>query len=182
MLKTKNATYKAILIFNLLCIVAALVLCALSIVDATSNLAQQIACLFQIAALIYAAYYVFAGFTKDAAKYYKTFAAIFALAQIASLSSLSANANSYFGSLLSALTLGLILVLFLSKNLGKKTSLILCGILVVVVVLSLIAALVEGGFTTGAVIFPIIARFVLAALLGIMTFAKYIDKAARGSK
>ena len=179
MLKTKNSTYKVILILSLICIAAGLVLSALSITGNDSNLPQQIACLFNIAALIYAAYYILAGYSKDAAKYYKTYAAIFALAQVAALSAIGATANSYIGTLLSALTLAAILVLLFSKDLGKQKSMSLCVALLVLVVLSFISALVNEGWIS-VVMFPIIVRFVLACILTIMTVAKYIDKAARG--
>ena len=179
MLKTKNSTYKAILILSLICIVAGLVLSALSITGNDSNLPQQIACLFNIAALIYAAYYILAGYSKDAAKYYKTYAAIFALAQIASLGAIGANSSSYLATVLGALTLATILVLLFSKDLGKKKSLSLCIALLVLVALSFCSSLAAVGWSS-AFMFPIIVSFVLACILTVMTVAKYVDKAARG--
>ena len=178
MFNTKNATYKLILIIALVLIVAALVLTALAIAHDDSNLASQVSCLFKIAALIYAAYYIFAGFSKDAAKYFKTFAAIFALAEIASLANLGMSANSYFATLVATLSLSAILVLLFSKDLGKKKSLMISAALIVFTVISLIMALANA---VAIIVWgPLAATVVLACLFFIMTFAKYVDKASRG--
>jgi len=176
MLKTKNTAYNAFVVILIILSIVALILNAAAMVNGEENLPVQICCLFNIAALIYAAYYIFSGFSKDAAKYFKAFGVIFALALVAAL----AAADGYLMTLLAALSLSAVIILTFGKDMGKKASFIACGILLVLTVLFYIASLSSNA--AFAVRSMTVTGIVLSLLLGVMIYAKYADKAQRGSK
>ena len=84
-----------------------------------------------IACLAFAGFYIISGYTKDAAKYYKMFGALFSIKYLTSILSGSTNSGTPFGIMVISLSLVIVLVLLLSENLGKTKSLILCGLHVV---------------------------------------------------
>jgi len=179
MLKTKNATYKVILIVALICIVAALVESAICVSNAAFGVTMQVVCVCNIAALIYAAFYILAGYNKDNANFYKIFGAIYALAQIVDLAFLGTVNAGYVVMLFAALILAAILVLVFSKDLGKQKSMTIC---IVLVALTAALTICAASGVLVEVVGMYWVKLVLACLYTLMTFAKYVDKAARGSK
>ena len=177
MLKTKNAGYKAIVIITLILLVAALVVTGFIAVKC-GDLATQVACLLEFAALIYAAYYILSGYSKDAAKYYKTYSYVLAVALLLALAAISKNANDYLVSLLVTLQFAIVLVLGLSKDLGKKNSMYLCYAYLLVCVIGFALSFAGGLMTIGYSV----VQLIFAIVITVMTVAKYIDKAARGTK
>ena len=177
MLKTKNPGYKAIVVISLILLIAGLVITGFVAVKC-GNLADQVVCLLAFATLIYAAYYILSGYGKDAARYYKIFTFVLAAVLLVALAAVGKNTDRYLVSLLLTLQLVLVLVLGLSKDLGKKNSMYLCYayllICVIEFAMSFSGALIDIGFSAVELIFAIV--------MTVMTVAKYIDKAARGTK
>lgn len=189
MFKTDNIIYKIILVFNLFCTIGGIATGILIATSDESGILLKISSLCALAALLFAGYYIISGYTKDAAKFYKSFAFLFAVSQ------LSAMICSLFESTLNIVDitcyffgLAFIVLMIFKKNLGKKVSLILCGIIIILCVISLSIAIqtatgidlgdnLLGTLTTARGVIQIL----LGVLFGIMTYAKYLDKDARGT-
>ena len=180
MLKTKKPLYKVVVVFNLLCIVFCLVAAALSMFVENAGKAFTLDAVFIILAMMAAAYYMLGGYSKNAAKYYKVFAAFAALSGLVTLITTCLNGNGALFVICDAIVFAIILYMTFSLNQGKKRSLSFCGIAVVLRVVGLIAFLVVGN-ASGVVVMRYVSYIILACLLGIMTFAKYVDKDARGT-
>ena len=82
----------------------------------------------------------------------------------------------------------LLLVLLFVKNLGKKTSFIICGVIFAIKAVIFIlcvttfpGALFNGDVLGSAYNFKSLAGLTLAAVTGICTYAKYVDKDERNT-
>ena len=181
MLKTDKPAYKAILILNLLLLVAGLVLCVFGIASPDANLYSKITRYTAIVVLIFGDFYILRGHGKDSAKYYKLFGAFYALYIITAIVSISTNATKPMIVAYENASLVIVLVLVLSENIGKLKSFILCGLLVLINIAVLVTNLITGKYI-GIVLSMMFIDIVLACLYGIMTYAKYLDKAERGTK
>ena len=181
MLRTDKPIYKVILILNLLFIAAGVVLCVIGIISPDANATRIINRIVAIACLIFAAFYILNGYTKDAAKYYKVFGALLVIKYLAGILSGATNSGIPFSIMATTLSLVLVLVLLLSENLGKTKSLVLCGVFVIFRVVFLLYSIIKSDIST-MLIMSNIVNLDLACLYGIMTFAKYLDKAERGTK
>ena len=181
MLRTDKPIYKAILILNLLFIVAGVVFSVIGIARADANVSRIICLILSVICLVFAAFYIISGYTKDAAKYYKVFGALLAIKYLVEILSGSINSAIPFGVMVRALSLVIVLVLLLSANLGKAKSFVLCGIFVILRVALLLYAVIRGDMLTILLIGNIV-NIDLACLYGIMTYAKYLDKTERGTK
>ena len=177
MLKTKNSGYKAIVIITLILLIAALVITALVAVK-EDHLPSQIACLLEFAALIYAAYYILSGYSKNAAKYYKTYGFMIAGAFVFALAAITQATNDYFATLVVAIQLTIVLILTMIKDLGKKKSMGLCYAYLLVAVIGLALSFAGGLIAIGYAV----VELIFAIVMTVMTVAKYIDKTARGTK
>jgi len=178
MLKTgKGSIFVSIL--ALICIVAALGFSVYSVVSTEQTVAVQFATLLNIAALIYAAFYISAGHNKANASYFKSYGYVLAMSQIAIVAAGAAIGASYLSILLGALLLAAIVVLTVSKDLGKANSLLLCAVMIILTLLVTFSLYSTLGMQ--AVLSSLI-KLLLVLLFTFMTFAKYQDKAARGSK
>ena len=187
MLRTDKPIYKVILILNLLFIAAGLVFCVMDICLSADKIYRVAASVLKIVALGFATYYIFEGYEKDAAKYYKSFGICFILAQIASLIGTILDdvrlSDAKMFTIIPALVLICLLILVFAKNLRKAGSLVLCGILVVLNVITICSLEIWSAEATFIVLYgTIFSRLLLACLYGIMTYAKYLDKAERGTK
>ena len=178
MLRTDKPIYKVILILNLLFIVAGIVFSIIGFTNANMNTTRIISNIADIACLVFAAFYIFGGYTKSAAKYYKMFGVFLAVRFFISVLSGSVNSKPTLSIMVATFSLVLILVLLLSENLGKTKSFVLCGLLVII---QLVLLIVGKDKSVGFIISNLV-RQDLACLYGIMTYAKYLDKAERGTK
>ena len=181
MLRTDKTIYKVILILNLLFIVAGIVLCVIGIASPDASATRIIMRIAAIVCLIFAAFYILNGYTKNAAKYYKVYGALLAIKHLTGILSGSIESGTPFGIMILSLSLVIVLVLLLSENLGKTKSFILCGLNVILGVGLLLYSVIKGNIPT-ILIMSNIVNIDLACLFGIMTFAKYLDKAERGTK
>ena len=181
MLRTDKPIYKVILVLNLLFIVAGIGLSVVGITNPEADIFKIISRIEAIACLVFAAFYIISGYTKDAAKYYKVYGALLAVKYLAGILSGSTKSGTPFGIMMIALSLVITLVLLLSENLGKTKSFVLCGLLVIVRIVLLIYSVAENNIPTIFVLSNIV-NIDLACLYGIMTYAKYLDKTERGTK
>ena len=181
MLRTDKPIYKVILVLNLLFIVAGVAICAIGMASPDANLTRILFRVSAIACLVFAGFYIINGYTKDAAKYYKVYGALYAVKHLMGILSGSAKSGTTFGIMVLALSLVITLVLLLSENLGKTKSFVLCGLLVILGVVLLVHSLSQGNIPT-ILIMSNIVNVDLAYLYGIMTYAKYLDKAERGTE
>ena len=177
MLKTENKIYKAILFICIICILFALYLD----ISLISNGQQTIGIIFHgilnAISLLYAIFYILNGYNKNASRYYRSFGILLAITQTFALAMVSF-INPKTGNLIVVgLELITILVLVLSEDLGKNKSFVLCLILII---LNGVSILMCGGtYVSHCNIF---CKFTLSCLYGILTYAKYLDKASRGVK
>ena len=178
MLRTDKPIYKVILILNLLFIAAGIVFSVIGITNADMNATRIISHVAAIACLAFAGFYILSGYAKNAAKYYKVYGALLAVIFIVSILSGSVNSGIPLGIMTMILSLVVVLVLLLSENLGKTKSFALCGLLVIFNVVLLIG----GQDMSVTSIITKLVKIDLACLYGIMTYAKYLDKAERGTK
>ena len=142
-----------------------------------------------IIALTVGMVYVFMGFTKDAAPYLRYFMGFAALSELASIADVANMNVTPFGACFGAVIYGVYIILTVGKDLGKKQSLLLCVILLVLSVVMLIGSissfpgLVLGGNTQGTLyMIRSAAKVCLATTALLAIYAKYVDKASRGTK
>ena len=181
MLRTDKPIYKVILILNLLFIVAGIVLSVIGIAGPAANAFKIISRIVAIACLVFAGFYILGGYTKNAAKYYKVYGVLLAIKYFAGILSGSTKSRTPFGTAVITLSLVIVLVLLLSENLGKTKSLVLCGLLVILRAVILLPPIIKGIISINFIITNLV-NIDLACLYGIMTYAKYLDKAERGTK
>ncbi len=180
MFDTKSIVYKAVIIINLLFVAVGVFLSVLSIVNENGTIACQICGVFNIYALLFAGYYILAGYKKNAAKFYKVYALLFAISQSILLFYICSLTTEFILIFLTALALSVILTLLFGRNMGKKVSLILCGILVLFAVLLLIFLLI---YVNKLILLECsIVNLILVSLCFVLTYAKYVDKATRNAK
>ena len=184
MLRTDKPIYKVILVLNLLFIAAGIVFSVIGITNAEMNITRIISHIAAITCLVFAAFYILNGYTKNAAKYYKVYGALLASIFLISVLSGSVNSRSSIGIMAASLSLVIVLVLLLSENLGKSKSFVLCGLLVIINIvfpIYVITPMMARGSSDYSLITPLV-KIDLVCLYGIMTYAKYLDKAERGTK
>lgn len=139
-----------------------------------------------------AMYYAWRGCSKNAAICYKIYMLIAVVSYQLASSALGIHLNGVAAGVsvgLYTLGAGCALALALGTDLGKKTSMILCWIIIAVTAaLMCTAAIVLPGAVRGGSVMGTIAlsragsNFFLAVVAMAMTAAKYQDKAARGTK
>ena len=184
MLQTKNSLYKALLIVNLICLLVGVLAMISIIVGPTANIYMRISGIFVLLALVFAAYYILMGYQKADAKFYKLFQTFFGFAQLVAILDIGITVGEYLPVLISCLLFGLFIYMVLIKNLGKQRSQILCLVIFVLSVLDLLAGVSKVPCTDmygTLVLIRNIAKILLTIMFCIMTYAKYLDKAARGT-
>ena len=123
--------------------------------------------LASIAALVYC----LAGYKKEASIFFKTFVYLFVF---------YAFVTTFMGAsqLFTVIEFGLLCALALSFNLGKTRSYIYTGLLIICSIVKNIILAVDMGLSSAN---ASVSEFLLVIILGIMVYAKYQDKAARGT-
>lgn len=134
---------------------------------------------FAIIALISAIIYVSAGFKKTSAKFFKFFLYAFILSQLITLfSQVIILKRSIFAIISTLIPFILLNVLFGTKDLGKKTSIILSTIILACVFAATIFPTIVFKFDIMRLI-GWITDLSLSAVLLVMMILKYYDKALR---
>ena len=186
MLKTDNWLFKLILIFNILCILVCDIASVKDIIDPASTPFMQVGGACSIVALLAALYYILMGYSKNASAYYKLYGALYALSALVSIFNVSHNNQAtVYTTVLSALVFAFVLVMTLSRDLGKRNSFIICGLTFACAAIQVVLGFVDIPATNEEkplIIIRLVAGVVMASMLGVMTFAKYVDKAQRHTK
>lgn len=156
--------------------------CALGEIDviATSKLdgLYKLEGILDVFALALSFIYLVLGYKKGVANYYKA-SILIAAAHALVVTSVASNEPTKYVSIIScAICFGLLLGLAFGKNNGKKESLIICGIIVVLRVLGI---LFNANGLTDPKTLLIISQLILAITVTVITVAKYIDKDERGT-
>ena len=180
MLRTDKPIYKVILVFNLLLIAAAVVLSIIGICGEVATAIRIISTVIRLLALLFAGFYILSGYSKDAAKYYKLFGIVYLLSTVLGLISCISNTPTVLSVICYVLTIIGILALAFAKDLGKTKSFIICAVLVVLQIALTVSVYLQAD--PAIVKINMFISIDLACLFGIMTYAKYLDKAERGTK
>ena len=181
MLRTDKPIYKAILILNLLLIIAGVILSVKGITSKDASVIRIIMSVVAIVCIVFAAFFIFGGYTKNSAKYYDIYGTLLVIKHLAGILSGRTNSSTTFEIIVLALSLVITLVILLNENLGKEKSLVLCGLLVALSIVLLVYSLNEDNIQTFSIMNSIV-NIDLVCLYGIMTYAKYLDKTERGTR
>ena len=158
------------------------------------NLFMKVSSVLSVLALIAGMAYIFMGCKKSAVKFFRGFMALYALNAVANIANASQSeigtaSTPVLGLLVNAVVFGLLIVMSVGEDLGKKKSFLVAGLIFAFGVASLIYTIViapgvaAGGSELGSLyIIRSAANLCLASMMGVMTFAKYRDKTRRGTK
>lgn len=185
-----------VLIVNGILIVAAFAASMYVIFMESAPMFQRIYSAIDLLILGFGFFYFINGYKKDAASFYKYYTLLFAFRIFLSVISVDAlfDVNGIGGFplkiLMALLPYTPVLILALVKDLGKKKSFTLSGIVFAWYFLCLVATIVisaSGSLNILAMlntmnIIKNATMVVFSALLVVMTIAKYQDKDARGTK
>lgn len=180
-METKKSLYMAIMIFNLLFMAVAIVANIYAMIFVEIDAAfMRFSCVAGILALISAYVYVIKGAGKDSANYFKIFVYMFALSEFVYM--IGSSNVSRFVCAYNAIAFSLILVIGLSKDLGKTKSYIFCGVIFVLRLISCINKIPDFFLCGDAVGLRTVGELAMASVLGVCMYAKYDDKKERYSK
>ncbi len=181
-----STAYAAI---SLLLILVSFAVCAYTIMIPES-IVGIVASAFNFLALFAALFYILRGCKKDAAKYFKYFVAAFTIAEAVNIISLCIATSTVFSAKILALIfvfdialLIFLLIVLLKKDLGAKKTISMGLIIAILSIVDFVKGIIVStaagtpnealiGFTTLA----------LGLTMLFMIYAKYKDKAARGTK
>lgn len=158
------------------------IFCALSVMYVAINseldilyIVETVSCLFS---LLYAFVYLINGYKKDFAKYYKVAMIVNAINALVVTALSSNEATKYISIISCAICFGAITTLALAKNLGKNTSLLLCGIVIVLRTMGIISAFIAH-VSMNIDLIIMLSQLVLSLVILLATIAKYVDKDER---
>ncbi len=180
MLRTDKPIYKVILVFNLILIIAAIVLGIIAISSEIASITRILSSVIRLGALLFAGFYILSGYRKNAAKYYKIYGVIFMLTEVMGVMTYFNHAPTVPEVICDVLISVAIFTLVFIKDLGKTKSLIICAFLVIFQIALAILAYSES--EPFIVKLNMLMGVDLTCLYGIMTYAKYLDKTERGTK
>lgn len=150
-----------------------------------AGIAMMVGAMCSLAAICASLMYLFYGYKKNAASYFRGFMIAYALSQLAGLVIAGQNAEKTgLGVLLVGAVYGPVLVMAVAENLGKKKSYTLCAIAVLLQIGVLVGAIITRGSANVGGLFLMrgYMQLTLAVSMMLMTVAKYEDKSARGTK
>ena len=145
----------------------------------------KLAVAFALIALIMGAFYFAHGYQKNAAIFMKAFTILYTLSLLITLVVMvDTDTISKLYVTLIAISFGMMCVLVIGRDLGKKKSYILSIIVFALMFISFIVATIVGaGTATGRAALVLCGGPVLLSLMLLMMMgAKYADKDARGTK
>lgn len=190
MLKTDNPIYQSVLLIDLLLALSGIITSIQVLISAVTPLSMRIGTALAVVGLVVSFYYVIRGFSKKQAWAYKTFAVAFIL-ETAMQVYLVANGGT--GSLVFmipviAYTLALCMLVFviIGKDLGKKGSVGLSIGVCLMSLISIVYVIITNNGTDDLLskfyVILSLTQFDMSLMLGVLTYAKYVDKEARGTK
>lgn len=185
----KKKWFLPVMIVNLVGILFGFGVNGYALFASDSGRSLQCAAIFTMLALLASLVYLFFGYGKDGSLYFRLFLSALVISDLMGIVSNAAPYYSEYPSViyaLVALPACLSLVLAVAENLGKTKSYVLAGGVLACRLLLLLFTL-TGFFPAYSykidTVFLLrsISLTVLAAVLCLMVYAKYRDKAARGS-
>ncbi len=181
----KNGFFLGAMMFNLLVIAFSISGACYAMIVPEVHWLQKCAAVFAIVSMVAAFFYVFRGASKDSAKYFRLFLISFAAYEWMMLVS-----SAMFGMLPVALTsiaYVFIVILIVTKDLGKLKSLLCCGAVFATKLAVSIATIIKfpgyfrGGDALGtAYIIVTAGEVALSVIMTLCVYAKYVDKTERG--
>ena len=175
MTESNNHINRFIRILGVFCLGVAGCLTIFNIVCSINDLQSMLNQILCLVSLGYAFIYLYKGFGKDSAKYYKNLG-ILLLASHSMIIPLCLARDTTIVFVLNFVVLLVLFVLVIGENLGKIISLSLCALLVICEIIAL--------FFTDDGIIPLLGTITKIAtffMYGVFTYAKYRDKAMRKS-
>ena len=187
MFKTDSVPFKIVLVLCLIFIIAGLCGAVQTVFSADATLCMQLSAASSMLALLFAGYYMIDGFQKNAAGYFKAYGALFALTLLFTMMDIGSTKLPFKEWILLGigLALALAVILFVGRDLGKGKSFALCALIFLWFAYSAFYASRLRPIDDPRVVQIIISsatNLILSLLFGVMIYAKYADKAARGSK
>lgn len=181
-MKNKKLLISAI---NLILIAAGAALSVILLVTAKAVLWQKLSAFCGLVTAVFAFYYMFIGGLKNAAVYFKTYGALlsldFAIGTVTAGVVTDNAATLFFG----VFALAVALYLFSSKDLGKKRSYIISGVLLAVSVFMTLSPLLEMNMSDNLFRQELLrtsSLLVFSVLYCGMIVVKYADKEQRKSQ
>lgn len=189
MLKTDKLGYKIMLIINLVFAAA----CAVGAIYVVVNPGKDSAAIMPasdlcaLIAIFAALYYIFLGYRKNAARYFKFFSIALSAAALFAAIGVGMHGDGLNNIVCYAAVCIFALILTVTRNFGKTASVICCVLSVAFALIGLVFVLTGqmSGITAGeayavACLIRGVTYVVLAALFLLLTLAKYMDKVERG--
>ena len=175
---------------NLIAIVFCMVGSIFTLAAQDANGFMKLTAVFGLIALISALVYVFLGYKKSAADFFKGFMYIYMLSTFTNILNTAmaelTDFQSASGIVFSSAIFGLLLILAIGRDMGKVKSFILCGIVIAISLAVLLGSLgtmpLSGSLLNRLFAWRALTDVILAATTGLMVYAKYADKTARGTK
>ena len=150
------------------------------------SLISRFANCFTVVSVLCGLMYFVYGAAKNAAVYFRIYMISFAGVALFSIASLAYDiadpAKSAVLTLLYGAVFGMLIALFVGKDLGKKKSFAMTVAVLAVFVGLLVYSLIENKGLSQLEAGRVFGHLDLALMLVFMTYAKYADKASRGSK
>ena len=187
MLETKKPAMKALFVFSLILLAAALVLSVIRFFEPVESVAVliYIRLALGILAILSGFVYVLGGYKKNDAVYYKLFMllvcleAVFTLIVDLMVTQVKGDTSPVSGILRTIICVNLVILAF-AKDLGKQTSIGLAGAVLGVSLFNIIRLIVLYG--RFGIIADAAAGLALALLVLLLVIGKYMDKTERGTK
>lgn len=169
-----------VLLINILLTVVNIYLLFNAFVQTNTNIWQTIEIVADLIACVVALFYLIEGYSKGLAKRYKLFLIVTAINAFAVTVLSLGEKTPILSMIMCSLAFIILLVLSLSKNLGKTKSYICCGLLFLIRFSGLISNIVMMNGKLPAINFALfLSQITLAILVFVSTYAKYTDKALR---
>ncbi len=130
-----------------------------------------------IITVVLAAFYCLSGYQKPSAKYFKAVSISFLIVSAIALG-LAFKNSQLFDFIFMMIIFGCLSVFSVAKDLGKRRSLFMAGLMILCFLISSVIFAV----TWSSVLSPISTNLLLSVIFFIMVIAKYKDKEARGTK
>lgn len=188
----ENKKYLPIKIIHLIFMVAAIVLCCVSLTKLSADTEffsdtglRMVSYIAEIIALISGIVYLAYGYKKNAAVYYKFFMVILVIGQaiICYRQTVGTFPIMPSAAILNIISLIVLVILATGKDLGKSKSYLIVAILLACRLIALILdIIVFSGATIFSVISHAASNVLLAGAAAFMVTGKYLDKDSRNTK
>ena len=186
MAKEKKPIYSVLLT---ICLIVSGLLAAINIVSIVSpetSIWIRISSVLVVLALVAAIIYIAKGYSKDMAWAYFAFLICYIGGLLFSLINSAVLSHNIFSIVIAAIVYGLVIAIAVSKDLGERNSMMFCGIIVLLCVIKFVENSAKHSIISpendalGTILsIRYASQLLLAILLTVITYAKYLDKADR---